>query len=38
MPYEAKGILPTNEWKLKNIGNKWTEGDTVITGIGQGYS
>ena len=37
MPYEAKGILPTNEWKLKNIGNKWTEGDTVITGIGQGY-
>lgn len=37
MPYEAKGILPSNEWKLKNIGNKWTEGDTVITGIGQGY-
>ena len=37
MPYEAKGILPSNEWKLKHIGNKWTNGDTVITGIGQGY-
>jgi penicillin-binding protein 2 len=37
MPYESAGVLPSKEWKLKNIGNKWTEGDTVITGIGQGY-
>ena len=37
MPYESSGVLPTNEWKVKNIGHKWTKGDTVITGIGQGY-
>ena len=37
MPYESKGVLPTNNWKLKNIGTNWTDGDTVITGIGQGY-
>ena len=37
MPYESSGVLPSNEWKVKNIGSRWTDGDTVITGIGQGY-
>ena len=37
MPYESSGVLPSNNWKLKNIGTNWTDGDTVITGIGQGY-
>ena len=37
MPYESKGVLPSNEWKQKNIGYKWTDGDTVITGIGHGF-
>ena len=37
MPYESSGVLPSQEWKIKNIGNKWTDGDTVVTGIGQGY-
>ena len=37
MPYESSGVLPTNNWKLKNVGTNWTDGDTVITGIGQGY-
>ena len=37
MPYESSGVLPSPEWKIKNDGNKWTDGDTVITGIGQGY-
>lgn len=37
MPYESSGVLPSKEWKIKNIGNDWTDGDTVITGIGQGY-
>ncbi len=37
MPFESSGIVPSNEWKLKHIGRKWTDGDTVITGIGQGY-
>ena len=37
MPYEKSGVLPSKAWKLKNFGDKWTDGDTVITGIGQGY-
>ncbi len=37
MPYESRGVLPSKDWKLKNIGYKWTDGDTIITGIGQGY-
>ena len=37
MPYENVGVLPSKAWKLKNFGDKWTDGDTVITGIGQGY-
>ena len=37
MPYESSGVLPSKEWKIKNIGNDWNDGDTVITGIGQGY-
>ncbi|MBT7542525.1 MAG: penicillin-binding protein 2 [Gammaproteobacteria bacterium] len=37
MPFESSGVVPSNEWKLEHIGHKWTDGDTVITGIGQGY-
>ena len=37
MPTEASGINPSKEWKKKNIGYSWTHGETVITGIGQGY-
>ena len=37
MPFESSGVLPSDEWKKKNIGNRWTDGDTIITGIGQGY-
>jgi len=37
MPFESSGVLPSDEWKKKNVGYKWTDGDTVITGIGQGY-
>jgi penicillin-binding protein 2 len=34
---EASGIVPTPEWKLKNIGEQWYLGDTYHYGIGQGY-
>ena len=34
---EAKGILPSQEWKRKVHGQPWYPGETVITGIGQGY-
>ncbi len=34
---EAKGILPSQEWKRKAHGQPWYPGETVIMGIGQGY-
>ena len=34
---EAGGLVPTNEWKIKNIGEPWFLGDTYHIGIGQGY-
>lgn len=36
MPYEAKGVIPSPTWKLANQQSPWYDGDTVITGIGQG--
>lgn len=34
---EEAGIVPTPEWKLKNIGEQWYLGDTYHYGIGQGF-
>lgn len=34
---EEAGILPTDEWKKKNIGEGWYLGDSYHYGIGQGY-
>ena len=34
---EKSGVVPNTEWKLKNIGRGWVLGETLITGIGQGY-
>ena len=34
---EAKGLVPTQDWKLGVYGQVWYPGETVITGIGQGY-
>ncbi len=34
---EQAGVVPTEEWKLKNIGEQWYLGDTYHYGIGQGY-
>ena len=36
--YEEKaGVVPDTKWKLKNIGKGWVLGETLISGIGQGY-
>jgi penicillin-binding protein 2 len=35
---ESAGILPTPRWKQKTLGKKWFAGDTINTGIGQGYT
>lgn len=34
---EATGILPSREWKRANRNQPWFPGETVITGIGQGF-
>lgn len=34
---EIPGLVPTDAWKRKNIGEPWYLGDTYHYGIGQGY-
>jgi len=34
---EKTGVVPSTEWKRKNIGKGWYLGETFISGIGQGY-
>lgn len=34
---EAKGLVPDNDWKLKNFGEVWFPGDTLHMAIGQGF-
>ena len=34
---EMPGVIPDKKWKEKNVGSKWVNGDTVISGIGQGF-
>lgn len=35
---ERSGLLPTPAWKARRWKQKWYPGETVITGIGQGYT
>ncbi len=37
LPAESAGIRPTPEWKRRTYGKPWYPGETVITGIGQGF-
>ena len=34
---EKAGTVPNTKWKLKHIGKGWVLGETLISGIGQGY-
>jgi penicillin-binding protein 2 len=34
---EKKGLFPSTEWKKNNLGRGWVLGETLISGIGQGY-
>ena len=34
---EKPGLIPDKKWKLKRFGETWQQGETVISGIGQGY-
>ena len=37
LPGERGGLIPTREWKQAARGQAWQQGETLITGIGQGY-
>jgi len=34
---EKAGQFPDTKWKINNLGKGWVLGETLITGIGQGY-
>lgn len=34
---ELGGLMPSRDWKLRTRKREWYAGDTVITGIGQGF-
>ena len=34
---EKKGLFPSTKWKKEILGQGWVLGETLITGIGQGY-
>ena len=37
IPGEVSGIIPDNDWKVKNMGEVWYPGDTLHMSIGQGF-
>ena len=37
LAHEMPGIIPDRRWKEKNVGASWMHGDTIISGIGQGF-
>ena len=34
---EKRGLIPSTQWKKNALGKGWLLGETMITGIGQGY-
>ena len=36
LPQEVSGVMPSEEWKLKNFKQKWFAGETISVSIGQG--
>jgi len=37
LPREFMGTVPSREWKKERYGKGWSQGETLITSIGQGY-
>ncbi|MCR5194584.1 MAG: penicillin-binding protein 2 [Alphaproteobacteria bacterium] len=37
IPKQMTGIIPDRHWKESHIGSNWVHGDTIISGIGQGF-
>ncbi len=38
LPGEASGLLPSRDWKRRQRNEAWFHGETLITGIGQGFT
>src|SRR5580658_2067508 len=36
LPQEVSGVMPSEEWKVRNYKQKWFAGETISVGIGQG--
>ena len=36
LPQEASGVMPSEQWKIRNFKQKWYAGETISVGIGQG--
>lgn len=37
LPHEVAGVVPTRKWKRQKYKQEWQMGDTLNSGIGQGY-
>ncbi len=38
LPRERNGLMPDRNWKLANLGEPWHLGETLVAGIGQGFT
>ena len=36
IPQEVSGVMPSEQWKIRNFKQKWFAGETISVGIGQG--
>lgn len=36
LPNEVSGVMPSEEWKIRNFHQKWYAGEVISVGIGQG--
>ncbi|MGB1580019.1 MAG: penicillin-binding protein 2, partial [Nevskiales bacterium] len=37
LPREKQGVVPSQDWKRRQLNQPWYKGETVSVGIGQGY-
>jgi penicillin-binding protein 2 len=37
LPGEKSGVVPSREWKERELGERWYPGETISVAIGQGY-
>ncbi len=38
LPHERSGLMPDRNWKLATYGEPWQPGETLVAGIGQGFT